>query len=129
MLGLDTNMKESRHMATFDAGLDELTYDFTKVGGKAGVIPEPSTLQVETFTEMLRQIMPTTVDDEGKVMLDIAALQAASEQGEDASLLMAAATSDLTSGEITAEEIQALPFRTQRAFYGWIVGTFLSPEA
>jgi hypothetical protein len=116
-------------MANFDAGLDELTYNFTKVGGKQGVIPEPSTLQVETFTEMLQQVMPLTQDAEGKTILDVKALVAKSEAGEDLGYLINHAIADLTSGEITAEEIAALPFRTQRAFYGWIVGTFLSPEA
>lgn len=115
-------------MPNFDA-IDELTYDFTAYGGKSGVIPEPSTEQVEMFTEMLRQVMPTMTDAEGKILLDVAAIQAKVADGDDLGLIVNTAVENLFSGEIKADEIKALPYRVQKAFLGWIVGVFLSPEA
>jgi hypothetical protein len=117
-------------MTNFDAAVDELTYDFTQyVEGAQGTIPEPSVAQVETFTEMLRQVMPTAVNEKGDLILDVNALKAKVEEGDDLALLINNAIADLCSGSPTAAQIAALPFRVQRRFYGWIIGTFLSPEA
>lgn len=116
-------------MPTFDAGLDQLNYDFTAVGGAAGVIPEPSTEQIETFVEMLREVMPTKDGPDGSVSIDFAVLTTRVEEGEDLELLLNTAVSDLCSGTPSVPEIAALPFRVKQRFYGWIVGTFFHPEA
>lgn len=117
---------------TFDAGLDELRYDFTKYQeGVAGVIPEPTSDQVETFLEVLRQVMPTSTDENGKTVLDLAALSErfGADDSEDIEALLNGAVAALCSNTPTAEQIGALPHRIKQRFYGWVLGTFLSPEA
>lgn len=115
-------------MPNFDAAEDELTYDFTKyIEGAAGVIPEPSSQQLEDFTETLRQVMPTKVDEAtGKNVLDIDKLSAAVEAGEDLDAILCMAVEGLFSGTPSAEQISSLPFRVKQRFFGWVVGTFLS---
>lgn len=123
-------------MSTFDAGLEDLEYDFTKFQpGVKGLIPEPSSDQIETFLAVLSKIMPTKVslDDQGreKRVLDIDKIsETFGEDGpEDAEAIVNAAVSAVCSGTPTAGQIDALPYRVKQRFYGWIVGTFLSPEA
>lgn len=122
-------------MSNFDAGQDELTYDFTKyIPDAKGVIPEPTSEQIQHFTQTLQKIMPSkTITDENgneRNVLDIEKIK--EEYGEDGSeveLTLAAAVSQVCSGTPTAEQILALPYRVKRRFTGWITGTLLDPEA
>lgn len=115
-------------MATFIAGEDVLHFDFTKFGGPEGDIPEPSSEQITTYLEALRQVMPVT-EVNGKVELDLAVLNEKFEANPELiSALLNGAVSAVCSGTPTVEEIEALPFRDKQRFYGWIMGTFF-PEA
>jgi hypothetical protein len=116
-------------MPSFEAGKDPLTYDFTKyVPDAKGEIPEPSSLQVETFFETLRQLMPVTMVD-GKAKIDLAELAKMVEAGDDVNAMLVAAISDVCSNSPTVEQITALPHRDKSRFIGWITGTFFLPEA
>lgn len=107
---------------------DEMTFDFSKFGGPTGVIPEPSTRQIETFMEVLRQTMPTTRDDQGHEVLDVPAI-AEIAKDSDLEAVLYSAVADVCSGHPSVQEIMALPFRPQRRFIGWLLGTLLDPEA
>lgn len=119
-------------MPNFDAGQEDLTYDFTKyVPDAKGVIPEPSSNQIAVFLETLRQVMPVTEGSDGSVVLDVAALadRFKDSDGDEVEMILAAAVSEVCSGTPTAEQVLALPYRVKARFYGWVIGTFLSPEA
>jgi hypothetical protein len=113
----------------FDAGDDLLTYDFSKYNQGAGEIPEPTTAQIEAFVETVRQTMPTKTNEDGETVVDVDSLADKVEQGSDLEAILYSAVDAVTSGEITAEKIQGLPFRTQRRFLGWLMGVMLDPEA
>lgn len=118
--------------STFDAGaLEEITFDFTKyVPGAQGVIPEPSGDQIEQLIEFLRQAMPTTEGEDGKIELDVSKIvETFGDKGEGIEDLMNTAISDVCSGVMSPDQIKALPYRIKMRFYGWILGTLLSPEA
>lgn len=116
---------------TFDAGQDELVYNFEPYQpGVRGTIPEPSTEQIQTFLEVLRQVMPTVEGPDGKKMLDLAALnERFKDNPDEAEAIVNSAVSAVCSGTPTADQIGALPYRVKQRFYGWVVGTFLAPEA
>lgn len=116
----------------FDAGAEELTFDFTKyVEGAKGVIPEPSSEQIERLIEFLRQVMPTKKDEDGKDTLDLDKLSETFEGKEatEIEVLMNTSVSEVCSGTPSVEQIAALPFRVKKRFYGWLLGSLLSPEA
>lgn len=115
-------------MTKFIAQEDEMSFDFSAYGGPVGVIPEPTSTQIEVFLETLRQTMPTTEDEEGHVTLDIQAISAL-EEGTDLEALLYGAVASVCSDHPTAAQIKALPFRPQRRFVGWLLGTLLNPEA
>lgn len=117
-------------MPSFEAGKDPLTYDFTKfIPDSKGEIPEPSSLQVETFFEMIRQLMPVAMGEDGKPKIDLGSIVKMAEDGEDINELLLQAISDVCSNHPTVDEIAALPHRDKSRFIGWIVGTFFLPEA
>lgn len=121
-------------MAKFDVAeaVDELSYDFEKfVPGAKGVIPEPTNEQLGAFRRAIADSIPIREGDDGKPTIDFAALKDKVEDDEGAALEAALyqAIADLTSEHPTAEQIKALPYRAQRAFVGWVMGTFLRPEA
>lgn len=113
----------------FDAGDDVLTYDFTKYSQGKGEIPEPSSRQIETFIEVLRQILPLKADDNGKQVVDADKFTESVEQGSDVEATLFAAVAAVTSDEVSVAKLSALPFRVQRRFLGWFMGVMLSPEA
>lgn len=116
-------------MPTFQ-GVEDVTFDLTKWGGPAGTVPEPSSTQIEEFLAVLREVMPTTIDAEGEPVLDIDAVSKFFEGHEDdAEDMVNEAISAVCSHVPTAAEIKALPFRVKQAFYGFVMGAFLSPEA
>jgi hypothetical protein len=120
-------------MATFTGGVEATTYDLTQwVPDMQGEIPEPSTAQVEDFMAVLRQVMPTKVTESGEVTLDVPAIKAFFEEHEEddfAEELINDAVSALCSNTPTADQIRQLPHRVKQGFYGFVIGTYLSPEA
>jgi len=119
-------------MAKFDAGasVDTLDYDFTAyVEGAKGVIPEPTNAQIEALRAHLASVMPTREDETGRTVLDIGELSKRIEEGSDLEGALMAAIAEFCSNTPSAEQLAALPYRAQRAFLGWLVGLFFSPEA
>lgn len=121
-------------MAKFDVGVevDELSYDFEKfVPGAKGIIPEPSTDQLTNFRRTILESIPVTEGSDGKVGIDFDALKerVKDDGGEALEASLFQAIADLCSEQPSAEQMKALPYRGQQAFIGWIMGTFLRPEA
>lgn len=119
-------------MANFDAGavVDVLDYDFTAfLPGVQGVIPEPSGQAIETLTEVLRRVMPTKTDENGKMTLDIDAVEREVKEGSDVESILYTAIADFCQQTPNVEQLRRLPYRVQRAFIGWLLGKFFSPEA
>lgn len=123
-------------MGTFNAGtaVEAMNWDFTDFGGGSGVIPEPSTEQMDDFLEGLSEI--------GQKYADIMKIDTSTMDKEEVAALIAqfkdVKSSDLTntianicakvcSDNPSAEEIRRLPFRPQQAFIGFLVGE-LRPE-
>lgn len=133
-------------MPKFDAGtaVDPLTYDFTKyVEGCQGEIPEPSDKQIEGFMEEIKGVAMTAgiqVGQDPTAMMQqmTERAQAAEEGGDDVFSVenlrrmndtMMEAVATLCSQQPTADEIRGLPPRVRNAFFGWITGAFVDPEA
>lgn len=117
-------------MAKFTAdSVEALEYDFTKfVPECKGTIPEPSGKAFEQFTEVLKNTFKTRTEN-GKTVLDTEATAAALESNEIDEDTLYDALGEFTNGHPSSEDIRALPYRVQRAFIGWIMGEFYSPEA
>lgn len=114
----------------FDAGLEQIHYTLKPYIDKEGIIPEPSGEQMQTFIETLRQVMPIKTGPDGKDTLDLEKVAEAFNNDPVAvEAVVNHAISEVCSGEITAEELKALPYRVKQRFYGWLMGTLLSPEA
>lgn len=124
-------------MSGFNAAeaVDDLTYDFTKyVEGAKGTIPEPSSDQIEVYrTTIFECIKNLGVDPEtlqgGAVSvakLDFDVLFGIMDKAGDIERSMLHAAADLC--QIDQSLVDQLPFRVKRAFSGWIMGIFNSPE-
>ena len=97
-------------MPSFEAGKDPLTYDFTKfIPDSKGEIPEPSSLQVETFFEMIRQLMPVAMGEDGKPKIDLGSIVKMAEDGEDINELLLQAISAAIKGYVTLRGDRAAP--------------------
>jgi len=120
-------------MAKFNLAeaVDQLEYDFrtpANPDGEYGIIPEPTSDQIAAFRTVLAATFPTTIGPTGEAVVDIKALAAKVQTADEGSALedlLYQAVTDLCSGHPSNEAIRGLPFRGQRAFVGWIVGTFL----
>lgn len=130
-------------MAKFDLSeaLETLDYDFSPHGtprksGPHGIVPEPSTGQIEAFTRIMRALVgPMMADQEAAQNMtptEIAAKLADVDEDEAEARekidALTQAIADLCSGQPSAEDIKSLPFRGRQAFFGWVVGTFLDPN-
>lgn len=135
-------------MATFDAAtaVEQLDYDFTKYGGEKGTIPEPTTGQMETYFNEIRDIANRAreLQAAAKRMSD-SETEPGSEQvtDEQAQEIIAAmdkfslakfqeemsgAVARLCSGSPSESDLSVLPYRVLQAFIKWISGEF-RPEA
>ena len=95
-----------------------------------GTIPEPSTAQIEAYRDaLLASFKQLGLDVEDlkakKVDLDDMDDLLAKNKKIEADLL--AATANLTG--LSGKMLSDLPYRIARAFAGWIMGQFFSPEA
>ena len=116
--------------------LDELRYDFRTEHNKRaphGVIPEPSTEQLDKFTNTIRllNLAAAIEGDELKGLSnsDLMARLTAAEDNKDSMEPLIVAVSEVCSGHPSVEDIKSLPFRAQRAFFGWITGVLLDPKS
>jgi hypothetical protein len=114
--------------------VESLDYDLNVQGGNdeslRGTIAEPSTAQIETYRDaLIKSFKDLGIDVDGmkdkKVNLDDMDDLLAKNKKVEADLLVA--TANLTG--IKATVLKAVPYRIQRAFAGWIMGQFFSPEA
>lgn len=117
--------------------VEELSYDFGQYGPK-GVIPEPTTKQVEAFRNVMLGSLQTLASSLGlnisdlgpkgpEVPVTLEMLDTLLEKSEEAEHLVVTAVADLTG--IPEHTLNALPYRVKAAFLGYITGAFLSPEA
>lgn len=129
--------------------VDDLSFDFSSTSnpdGAKGTIPDPSAKQINTFQKKLRAISKEIRRTLGKLdkdtdpdkagaeeeASDTEVLAAALESADDALVgaqdAIVAAVAGVCGGHPTLAEIQALPYRAQQAFIGWVTGTFLDPQ-
>jgi len=111
--------------------VEDLTYDFSPHGDK-GVVPEPSSLQIQNFrvalSELFNEMPVPNVDD----ATPVAMLQQVSKYlGADTTEMndkLVHAIADVCSDHPSYDDLSSLPFRAQQAFFGWVVGIFLVPQ-
>lgn len=123
------------------AAIEPLEYDFAPYQPEVkGVIPEPSEEQVQTYfkavtkaAEGVRHLRATAdkVQQGGEIdgdNPDVAALMEEMENFDMAGMLrsITEAVADLCSGQPTADQIQALPFRVRQEFVKWVGSQFRS---
>lgn len=131
---------------TFDLAdeLDLLEWDFTPRGeerksGPHGIVAEPSAGQITAFTQAIRRLVgPALTDAAGsqdiammspaEMAAKLAEAEATDAAGIETLGKLIVAVSDVCSGSPSAEEISALPYRGQQAFFGYVVGTFIDPN-
>ena len=129
-------------MAKFNAGsvIEPMSYDFTAYGGGEGIIPEPSTKQVETMFNDIRRLVLTLKEEVKDISgVDITNLENASTDDvpEEAvkaletmgeSLMskqqdaLAAILAQVCSDRPNQLELTQLPYRVFAAFQKWLMG-------
>jgi hypothetical protein len=120
-------------MSGFDAAtaVEPMNYDFTAYGGGKGVVPEPSTAEMQSFqrefAKVMRKGQKLEVSDEDAMKMsekDFDKLQKdAAAIGEELDDLIAG----LCKGEPSKEDVAKLPFRVKTAFSKWLMEQF-APE-
>lgn len=108
--------------------VEELSYDFNPFAAEKGVIPEPTSDQIDAYRQSLvgglRDLGVDPQKLQAGVSLDeFSNLMEKSKDFEDATL---AATAELTG--LSLDVLKSLPYRVQQAFLGWMMGLFFSPE-
>ena len=127
-------------MPSFDAGavVEALDYDFTKAGVKAkGVVPEPTDAAIGRFLDGLKGIyaeaQKTLTADLPEGASPDEMLAALNQLSGDSFVKFMADTAglfgELCSSKPDKDTLLALPLRVRVAFYGWIQGEVISPEA
>jgi hypothetical protein len=137
-------------MGSFDAAtaVEQLDYDFTKYGGGKGDIPEPTTGQLASYFNEIRDIAgrarelqaaakkmseaqaddtteDSVSDDEAQEI--IAAMDKFSL--EEFQHEMSSAVARLCSDSPSEEQLAKLPYRVLQAFIKWISGEFRPEKA
>jgi hypothetical protein len=118
-------------MAGFKANaIEALTYDFRPYAKVEGEVPEPSAADIEKYrTSLMEAIKALGLDPEvlssGKMNLGL--LDGLLEKSRDLEESMLDATAELT--QVDRVTLDALPYRVSRAFMGYVMGAFFSPEA
>lgn len=117
-------------MGKFNAAtaVEALEYDFSAYGGGEGIIPEPTTGQVDDFFKVLKSLYSTINPDSA----DAEAIEALKNMNEAEAAGIGDQLKDalaaLCSGQPSREHLDMLPFRVFSAFSGWLAGS-LRPEA
>lgn len=126
-----------------ETAVEALEYDFTKYvdgDGAAGIIPEPSTSQLEEYFDSMKSMVKGIRDIQSKAK-DVEEAQKAGEDVSDEEMdkvlaemdeisfsnfqnEMARAVSRLCSNQPSEDQISKLPFRVKQAFIQWITGEF-----
>lgn len=119
-------------MAGFKAqeAVEELAYDFRPYAEEHGVIPEPSSKQLEKFQRVVfgtvRSLGLTPEDMTGETRVTFDLIESVMNKSFEVETEVLVAVSELTG--LDADLIGGLPHRIKSAFMGWIMGAFLSPE-
>ena len=113
--------------------VEPLDFDFTAYGGPQGVIPEPSTKQINDYFKGLKKIFSQTREMRDLLTDDLSDEEAeaiiAEKLGDSDSLeslteeltqQMLSLTAELCSQTPNEGQIGALPWRVQRAFTQWL---------
>lgn len=119
-------------MSKFDAAtaVEIMEYDFTKYGGAAGEIPEPTTGQMNDFMVGMRRVLAEArtiqgneIDSENlkdKSAEELGEIMDAMEENmahaAEFNAKIVALTSEFCSGSPSVEELEKLPMRVMRAF-------------
>lgn len=118
--------------------VEALEFDFNPHVNASGVVPEPTSDQIDEFrTTLAAAYQDLGLDPEtlnaatgeggiGPVLEHFGAIMASTSNLETK---VAKAVAVLCSGSPTEEQILALPYRVRQAFLGWMTGTFFNPEA
>jgi hypothetical protein len=111
--------------------VETLEYNFEPYGEK-GVIPEPTATQIQGFRQALADLFGMIpMPEEEQVNSQELVKRVADFLGRDTSEIegkLLHAVADVCSNNPSYDELQALPYRAQQAFVGWISGTFLLPQ-
>jgi hypothetical protein len=113
-----------------------LNYNFEPYGG-SGVIPEPSSVQIASFKRaigaMIEEAVPDEKDEAPKekgitphAVKRLAEMLSRDSSEQEQKLLHVLA--EMCSDSPSFDTLDALPYRAQQSFFGWISGTFLFPE-
>lgn len=128
-------------MAKFDAGtaVEALEWDFSAYGGDKGVIPEPSTAQVNGFFKATKNLVkevrrlsrdqeapkpdldPDKLTDEDLDMLTDQ-IEATGKIAEEYQAKTRELLAELCSDQPTADQLAVLPQRVLAAFSTWLIG-------
>lgn len=123
----------------FNAGtaVSKLDWDFTQfVPDAKGTTPEPSAEQAEAFLAAMRDLAveadADATDEEKAALTDQEAAERLASLSSDKMRLLSekliGAVADVCSNNPTREQIAALPYRPQQAFFGHIYGQILNPQ-
>lgn len=122
----------------FDAesAVEPMDYDFSKYGGSAGTIPEPSNDQISAYQRALIRIWRPAAEAQAAAatMTEAERLQAAiaesEKEGQDAQQIAEyiQELAAVCSNQPSVEDITRLPYRVRVAFQAWLLGE-LGPKA
>lgn len=117
----------------FDAGSSRAPLDYTlrPYVDKSGTIPEPSSDQIVAYFDASRLQKPPVAPVRDDDMTDedfAAAIGVFEDETRAYNQKSAESVEAVTSGEITAADVLALPHRAGQAFYKWLTLEF-RPEA
>lgn len=109
-------------MSGFDAAgaVEPLDWNFRPHVDASGTIPEPTDSQVTKLMETLRLVI-------GEQPLERLSKMSEDEQRAVNDQLLDAVVT-VCSSSPSREQIEGLPFRVQRAFFGWLFGSLLDPQ-
>lgn len=125
-------------MAKFNAAeaVEDLEYDFTKyVDGCVGVVPEPSSDQMDAFFKSLQDTaksvkgLRTKVQKAKEEDMSDEEMQALLDEMDDIQFgdftqKMVEAAGEVCSNQPSAEQIGQLPHRVQQSFLKWLMEAF-----
>lgn len=120
-------------MAGFDAAtaVEPMDYDFSAYGGGKGIVPEPSTKEMQDFQRkfagVMRKGQALEMDDEAAMALTDKEFDKLQKDAEKIGNELDELISGLCKGQPPQEEVAMLPFRVKTAFSKWLMEQF-SPE-
>lgn len=119
-------------MAKFDAAVavEAIEYDFTAYGGSEGIVPEPTTGQMNDFMVGMRRVLAEARNVQGEQQDDRKPEDMSAEElgemmdsmeenmahAQEFNKKVIALTAEFCSNTPSAEELERLPLRVMRAF-------------